>query len=442
MTRRPGRSRPPALRAVEAGLRRPAVWILLVVLLLMLAIWPIPVLLAPGIPNKVDRYKAMADIRTGVVQALAALGAAGGLAYTAGTFKLGIADRLIGRFEKAATQLGDANETVRQAGLLAMAQLADEWRAQRQSCIDVICAHARLSSGPATSATSRQAAMRIIVEHLRDDARVSWAGYRFDLSRMGLMDADFSDLVLAGGALSFDGAKFEAGAGKISFAGTTFAGAKVSFRGATIGNGCHLDFDGAVFGSGTVCFDNAHLAAGKVTFDGATLEAGCDVTFAHAEVNGEATLSFSNATVAGPGLRFTHANFENVRGGADGRVTFKAATFSGPIMFDDARLDRDIDMTGVTWNGATLCLDSASLEGGSLSLARARGTGGTISLQRATVGTARIMLADVRDQCFRYVGEKDPAIFFGRGPWPSLLPRPTAVGHQEVSTSTVQPPAR
>jgi hypothetical protein len=47
------------------------------------------------------------------------------------------------RFSAIATQLGDAQPAVRLAGVHAMAGLADDWKANRQTCIDVrLPAHA------------------------------------------------------------------------------------------------------------------------------------------------------------------------------------------------------------------------------------------------------------------------------------------------------------
>ena len=52
------------------------------------------------------------------------------------------------RFTAIAAQLGDAQPAVRLAGVHAMAGLADDWRANRQTCIDVLCAYLRMPYEP------------------------------------------------------------------------------------------------------------------------------------------------------------------------------------------------------------------------------------------------------------------------------------------------------
>jgi hypothetical protein len=54
-------------------------------------------------------------------------------------------DRLFNeRFATTAGQLGHDSPAVRLAGVYAMAGLADDWPAQRQTCIDVLCAYLRM----------------------------------------------------------------------------------------------------------------------------------------------------------------------------------------------------------------------------------------------------------------------------------------------------------
>ena len=52
------------------------------------------------------------------------------------------------RFISIATQLGDVQPAVRLAGVHAMAGLADDWKANRQTCIDVLCAYLRMPYEP------------------------------------------------------------------------------------------------------------------------------------------------------------------------------------------------------------------------------------------------------------------------------------------------------
>ena len=48
------------------------------------------------------------------------------------------------RFTTAAEQLGSDKPSVRLAGVYAMAGLADDWEANRQTCVNVLCAYLRM----------------------------------------------------------------------------------------------------------------------------------------------------------------------------------------------------------------------------------------------------------------------------------------------------------
>ncbi|TDW60684.1 pentapeptide repeat-containing protein [Kribbella pratensis] len=427
--------RPRWQKVATAISRYPTVWILLLTILVIIAIWPVPTLLVQsGRLSETDRLKAVADTRSGVIATLTALAGAGGLAYTIATYRLGVADRLIERFENAAAQLGHRNETIRLSGLLAIAQLADESRHQRQACIDVICAHARLSSSRQSSSPSRAAALRVIIDHLRSDARVSWSGHDFDLSNIAVVEADFHGLDLTGGSFSFDGATFAVSGPDIepwldetvSFAGTKFAGANVTFRGATFGTECRINFDEAEFTRGRVCFDHARFEAGAVSFRAAKFGPGCAVTFDHATIRDQAELSFTDADVTGPGLSFAWTDFAESQ--SAGKVAFQQATFRGPIAFDHAIVDRVIDLSRAEWDDATMRLDHAEFRSGQLDLRFARGTGATISLTDAERGAGQIMLSEESASLFRTTGYARPADFFGSDVWP-----PTALSTPQAT---------
>jgi hypothetical protein len=52
------------------------------------------------------------------------------------------------RFTAIATQLGEKEPAVRLAGVHALAGLADDWKENRQTCVDVLCAYLRLPYDP------------------------------------------------------------------------------------------------------------------------------------------------------------------------------------------------------------------------------------------------------------------------------------------------------
>src|SRR5215468_630926 len=87
------------------------------------------------------------------------------------------------RFATAAEQLGsDKPPAVRQAGVYAMAGLADDWEENRQTCVEVLCGYLRMPYEPdpgdqapeperlafRASYEVRRTVIRVITAHLRD----------------------------------------------------------------------------------------------------------------------------------------------------------------------------------------------------------------------------------------------------------------------------------
>jgi hypothetical protein len=108
------------------------------------------------------------------------------------------------RFTKAAEQLGHDAAAVRLAGVYAMAGLADDWIAHRQTCIDVLCAYLRMHYDPEPpedveplrawhgERQVRHTVVRIIAAHLRTNAVVSWQDCDLDFSGAVFDGGDFS----------------------------------------------------------------------------------------------------------------------------------------------------------------------------------------------------------------------------------------------------------
>jgi Pentapeptide repeats (9 copies) len=225
------------------------------------------------------------------------------------------------RFATAAGQLGDDKPpTVRLAGVYAMAGLADDWKSNRQTCIDVLCAYLRLPYEPhpgeeapaperlafRASREVRHTVIRVITAHLEDDAATSWRGLNFD----------FTGVVFDGG--SFAGARFSGGT--VGFGGAEFSGGTVDFNRAVFSGGT-VDFGGAEFSGGQVRFDLAEFSCGQVRFDRAEFSGG-QVRFDRAEFSGS-TISFIIAQFSGGQVDFGGAEFSG------GQVGFGGARFSG-----------------------------------------------------------------------------------------------------------------
>ena len=268
------------------------------------------------------------------------------------------------RFGNAAAQLGAEQAAMRLAGVYAMANLADEWPAQRQQCVDVLCAYLRLpwnpnpdpdhllaartiaqipadeESGAGTTTTYaypaqggevevRKTILRLIAAHLQDDDRraqgtPSWSDLPLDFTGATLPDLDFRNAHIGTGT-SFTRAHF---AGDARFG-------KAQFTGDAVFDGARFTGDAWFFGAqftGDARFIGARFT-GDARFSGAWFDG--------AQFTGDAW--FSGARFTGPawfdGARFT------------GPAWFDGAQFTGPAKFDGAQFTGDAWFSGAQFTG-------------------------------------------------------------------------------------------
>ena len=391
-----------------------------VVLLVFYYVWLAPSLFAtdPAL-SAAEQHKAVADARTGITQAFTALGVVGTLIYTMRTFRTNQLSQLTGRFESASKQIGDDNAVVRIAGLHAMAQVADLWPAERQSCINVLCAHVRqptdsssstpvdstATSGgspapPEVALDSRRAGLDIIAQHLRPDGRVSWAGHHIDLSGAVVDAAEWEGIVLKSGQVKFRGARFT---GSANLAGAVLCGGVIDLTKAVFEKDCSLSFKGADFRTGKILFQEAHLTNGKVVFDDATFHPQCLASFASTHF-GDCTVSFANATVLQNPAFSAHA--EDDRGLSFAGATFcptssyqsifNGMKFHGPVSFARAIFQRSVsfDASEVT---SVLDFRGAQLDA-IVSFREADVAEGTIDLRGTVPGRGKIDVSWVKNE--------------------------------------------
>jgi uncharacterized protein YjbI with pentapeptide repeats len=251
------------------------------------------------------------------------------------------------RFTTIAAQLGDAQPAVRLAGVHAMAGLADDWKQNRQTCVDVLCAYLRLPYDPEPTVERnpgeraayranrevRHTIIRLIGAHLSYRAAVSWQG----------LNLDFTGVVFDGG--SFGGPVFLDG--PVFFGGPQFSGGLVDFSGAVFSGG-EVDFSIAVFSGGLVNFTRAKFTGGTVRFGGADFSGGV-VDFSDADFSG-GTVDFSGAVFSGGTVSFGGATFTG------GEVEFTSAKFSGgTVVFSDAEFSGDaVSFYGAKFSGGTV----------------------------------------------------------------------------------------
>lgn len=254
------------------------------------------------------------------------------------------------RFTAIAAQLGDDKPAVRLAGAHAMAGLADDWKDNRQTCIDVLCAYLRIpyEPNPGQDADSpgrmafeanrevRHTIIRLITAHLRDVAKTSWQGMDFDFTGVNFDGGDFSKAIFSGGDVSFREANFFSGlvffgdtqfsGGTVTFVRANFSGGHVSFARAVFSGG-EVMFGGADFSSSLINFEEADFSGGTVTFNGSLFSGGI-IEFGKARFS-DGVVGFDWADFRGSKVDFYNAKFRG------GRVDFSGAqAWSSPPLLE------------------------------------------------------------------------------------------------------------
>ena len=292
------------------------------------------------------------------------------------------------RFATAADQLGSEKPAVRLAGVYALAGLADDWEAKRQTCVDVLCAYLRMpyEADPGKNAPEprrlafqanrevRHTVIRVIAAHLQKDTASgkSWQRLNFDFTGVAFDGGDFMGTQFSGGTVSFSEAKFSGGAvlfdraefsggriyfnliqvldGMLDFSNARFSGGEIYFNAAEFSSGVFFTkaqftgseiYFGAVFSGGSIGFSEAQFSGGEVEF-GLSKFSGGEVSFAGAEFSG-GTVSFSGAKFSGSRVDFAPAVSDDTGESVEtrfsgGEVSFGGAEFSGgTVSFSGAK---------------------------------------------------------------------------------------------------------
>lgn len=310
------------------------------------------------------------------------------------------------RFVNAVGLLSDPDRpTTRQAGVYALAALADDWSAfgrldERQVCIDVLCGYLRSKwkrNSPNADAerSIRSAGFDVIGTHLRPEIDApDWRGSRFNL-RGALVDFDANlsgidtentiiDLTaarLAGGDLNFNRSRFVSGSltfqestlsgGRVMLTGSVFGGDVVSFAGATLA-GSELFFRRSTFVDGAVDFTSLKLSDGSIRFMGAKFDGG--------------TVDLSDTTLSGGSIDFRLANL------SAGTIDFSGSRFSGGrVDFRRTRLrGSEFDFDGSSFAGSVFDFANATFVSGEVSFDNAQFTGGVLNFSRLARSTADV----------------------------------------------------
>ncbi len=299
------------------------------------------------------------------------------------------------RFTAIAAQLGDAQPAVRLAGVHAMAGLADDWKQNRQTCVDVLCAYLRLPHDPDpgdSAAPAEQAAyrtdrevrhtiIRLIGTHLRLGAPVPWYGLNFDFTGAVFDGGDFTHARFSSGTVLFTGAEFSGS--QVDFRNAVFSGGRVNFLGAKFSGG-RVDFRNAVFSGGRVDFGSAVFSGGQVNFLAAEFSGGW-VDFGSAVFSG-GRVDFGSAVFSGGQVNFVIAKFSG------GQVNFVTAKFSGgQVNFLSAEFSGgEIDFFGAEVSGGQVNFVGAEFSGGEIGFLGAEFSGGQVNFLGAKFSGGRV----------------------------------------------------
>jgi len=115
------------------------------VVALVVVVWVLPSVLTrhPQLDDPAERHKAITDTRTGLIAMLAAIGAAGGLAFTARTYRLSREGHITDRYSKAVEQLGNEKIEVRLGGIYALERLMLDSPADQPTIMETLAAFVR-----------------------------------------------------------------------------------------------------------------------------------------------------------------------------------------------------------------------------------------------------------------------------------------------------------
>jgi hypothetical protein len=121
----------------------------------------------PRLEEPAERYKAITDTRIGLVALLVAIGAFGGLAFTARTYRLSREGHITDRYSKAIEQLGDLKMEIRLGGIYALERLAIDSGRDHPTVVEVLSAFVRQHTIPSAGArveptTDVQAAVTVL----------------------------------------------------------------------------------------------------------------------------------------------------------------------------------------------------------------------------------------------------------------------------------------
>ncbi len=346
------------------------------------------------------------------------------------------------RFAQATQQLGSDQAAVRVAGVYALAGLADDWPAGRQTCVDVLCAYIRMPFRPRDGLPSldpnrgpgirrmlslregledpgdgrmsypageehqvRLTILSAMRQRMSRDAEIRWIDLNLDFTgaifdeasfagfRFENCDIEFTECIFLGhtsfdrcavlrSRLSFAGCIY---LGNIGFKFCRFEDATVDLFGDFGEASSRVNFNGSILEGGEINVAGPRGARGCLDFTAAQLEDGY-VTVFGAEMNGGSLISFNMATISGD---------IDIKGGTytAGKVAFERANFDGGrVTFDSNRPDT---LSKMALGGTDFSFDGVNLLDGGIRFGSADVVGSWIHFDGLSMAGGAIEFVDV-----------------------------------------------
>jgi uncharacterized protein YjbI with pentapeptide repeats len=312
------------------------------------------------------------------------------------------------RFQTAASMLGSDKAATRMAGAYSIAVLADDWLAQRQMCIDVLCAYLRLPLdvlGEPAEVNVRKTVLGLIRAHLTQDAPSGWHGHVFDLHGAQFVAGSLDGIRAGGSRLLFSGARFSSAGltmdhmvlddGLLDFSGVTFDGATLSLKSSHMSGGI-LRFDDADFTNGSLKLDKLNLTGGTVSLQRALLEGTVSLEGAiirtpvdDAVGNIRPLISFARAEIASGCVDFSRSRIMAAELRLPGQIDLVSGPGGNiPMAVDFGAMQirgGEIDFWLSEIRQVLLSFGGATLTGGKLRFRSAHLESASVSFQNATI---------------------------------------------------------
>ncbi|MFC8314194.1 pentapeptide repeat-containing protein [Gordonia sp. NPDC057258] len=219
------------------------------------------------------------------------------------------------RYTTAVEQLANSTNTISQAGVYAIAALADDWltinkTGDAQTCVNLLCSYLRTTPSDVDPTTPlpdqpvRDTILSTITAHLRDNTPgESWQRLDYDFTGAHLTNANFESTQFRGVASFY----------QTHFHGTVTAFDRAAFHGKATWfadaqfHGTTTRFDGAQFRSENTWFDRAQFHGENTSFDKTQFH-GEHTWFDETQFRSKTT-SFNEAQFRGTATWFARAQF-------------------------------------------------------------------------------------------------------------------------------------